>query len=107
MARRRRKLCLWLVLLAEIVLTALPMAARAEDAENPSRTVMRSAFELAPESAEVPLYLDTRVNGRLAGLASFTLRGEDLWATAVTLQHLGLVIDGDAEQAVRLAGVPG
>src|SRR6478735_7527542 len=98
MARRHGKLCLWLVLLAEIALTAFPMAARAEDAENPSSTMMRSAFELAPELAEVPLYLDTRVNGRLAGLAGFTLRGEELWATAGTLQRLGLVIDGDADE---------
>ena len=99
----KRRLCLWLVLLVEIALTAIPQVARAEDAGNPSDTIMRSAFE----PADMPLYLETRVNGRTAGLASFTLRSGELWATADTLLHLGLVIGEETPEKVRLAGVPG
>jgi hypothetical protein len=90
----KRQLCLWLVLLVEIALAALPLAARAEDAGNPSQIIMRSAFE----PGEMPLHLETRVNGRLAGLASFTLRGGELWTTADTLQRLGLMIGEDTAQ---------
>lgn len=59
------------------------------------------------EPAEVPLYLETRVNGRLAGLASFTLRGEELWTTPATLQQLGLVVGEIAGGTIRISAVPG
>ena len=86
MAKRRVTLCLWLVLLAEIGLTAVPVAARAEEAEKPPGTAMRGTAD----SGDVPLYLESRVNGRTAGLAEFTLRGTELWAAAATLQPSAL-----------------
>lgn len=99
----KRRVCLWLVLLVESALAAFPMTARAEDAGSPSEITMRGAFE----PADLPLYLETRVNGRAAGLASFTLRGGEVWATPAALQRLGLVIDGETADAVRLAALPG
>jgi outer membrane usher protein len=61
----------------------------------------------ASEPDDVPLYLETRVNGRLAGLASFTLRGGELWTTPATLQQLGLAVGAGGVDRVRLAAVPG
>jgi outer membrane usher protein len=100
MARRHERLCLRLALLAEIALTAAPVAAR-EEAESLSDSAMHGTFE----RAEVPLYLETRVNGRAAGLAGFTMRGEELWATAATLEQLGLLL-GPGVDKVRLAAIP-
>jgi outer membrane usher protein len=101
MAKRHERLCLRLILLAEIALTAVPLAAR-EEAERPPDMAMRGASELA----DVTLYLEARVNGRPAGLADFTLRDEELWATPATLARLGLVVEAGMG-SVRLAGVPG
>lgn len=89
---------------------ACPIAAQAQEAENPSSSADHSEPADPPASFdmyEMALHLDTSVNALSLGIAEFTMRGEDLWSSRSTLERLGLAVDPNAPDEIRLADVPG
>ena len=108
MVMRRSMRCLWPVLLAEIALAASPIAAKAQEAEHPSSIADHDQATSPIEGVEeMTLYLETSVNALPLGIAIFTMRGQDLWVSTSTIEQLGLVLDQEAPDEIRLADVPG
>src|SRR5690606_2194402 len=104
MVMRRSKYCLWPVLLADIAHAASPIAAKAQEAEHPSSIADHDQSPSLIEAVEeMTLYLETSVNALPLGIAIFTMRGQDLWVSTSTIEQLGLVLDQEAPDEIRLA----
>lgn len=110
MGKRRGRTCSWPLLLAETGLLAYPLAAQAEQAGDPVHLMSHGRTAELPRMAEVsemPLYLDTSVNGRNWGVAHFTVRGGEIWTTREGLQRLGLALGTERPDTVRLSDIAG
>ena len=109
MGKRRSRICSWPLLLAETAIAAYPLAARAEgtagDAVQLAAYVRPAELPRMSDVSEMPLYLETSVNGRAWGVTSFTLRGQEIWTTRDTLNRIGLALAGDRPDAVRLSDI--
>lgn len=110
MGKRRSQICSWPLLLAEAAVLAYPFAARADEAGSMRRSSAYARSAELPrlsEVSEMPLYLETSVNGRDWGLAGFTLRGDEIWTTRGGLERIGLTLHEDRPGAIRLSDIAG
>jgi outer membrane usher protein len=114
MERRPRKICRWLIVLAEtgLLLGLLVSAALASD--------MKTAMDVAVVDPALvadghdstlglggtDLYLDVTLNGAHAGLAHFRYVHGELWASRATLRRLSFALPTGIADPARLAALP-
>jgi outer membrane usher protein len=113
MARRLRKSCRLPLLLAELICMQgwLVPAAHASNAADSAAPVANPALIAdggnPTSQAGNDLYLDVILNGASSGLAHFSLREGQLWASQATLRQLGFALPPGMSDPLRLGSLPG
>lgn len=88
------------------LILAWPHGAQAEEAGHGANVITGDALAVIAAAGGMTLHLETSVNGAAAGLATFAMHEQELWASRATLEQLGLVPGAGAPEAMRLSDLP-